>query len=112
MGYAVYEEGGRWCGYGVPAICDMPGCDAHIDRGLAYKCEEHTAYNKDGIDEVVGEGCGLFFCGDHRYESHDAAVPSPDTEEWIRHMLVDFSWDQWRRANRDKLTALLDQLPT
>ena len=54
MGYGVYEREGRWCGYGVPATCDFPGCGASIDRGLAYLCGGQG----DG-------GCGLFFCGSH-----------------------------------------------
>ena len=38
MGYACYERNGRDQGYGVPAKCDHPGCDADIDRGIAYAC--------------------------------------------------------------------------
>ena len=43
MGYQVYEDSktGRWAGYGVPAECDRPDCATKIDRGLAYRCEDH-----------------------------------------------------------------------
>ena len=43
MGYQVYEDSktGRWSGCGVPAECDRPDCATKIDRGLAYRCEDH-----------------------------------------------------------------------
>ena len=43
MGYQVYEDSktGRWSGYGVQAECDRPDCATKIDRGLAYRCEDH-----------------------------------------------------------------------
>lgn len=102
MGYAVYEDWDardrgvtRWAGYGVPAICDMPGCDEEIDRGLGCKCER----------------CGLFFCGEHLYltcpDTHNGLTPKPDTAEWERHMLTDESWQQWRDENPGLVDALL-----
>lgn len=59
MGWQVGYDGNwkRDIGYGVPAICDRPGCGADIDRGLGYVC---------GGEPYGGEhGCGLFFCGEH-----------------------------------------------
>ena len=32
------ENWKRDIGYGVPSICDHPGCTARIDRGLSYVC--------------------------------------------------------------------------
>jgi hypothetical protein len=40
----------RDIGYGVPAICDRPGCGEAIDRGLSFVC---------GGEPYGGEkGCG------------------------------------------------------
>lgn len=52
------DSKGRPIGYAHEATCDHPGCDAAIDRGLAYACGgEH------GEDEVSCEG---YFCEKHR----------------------------------------------
>ncbi|WKW86104.1 hypothetical protein SEA_JONJAMES_130 [Gordonia Phage JonJames] len=115
MGWAVGFDSnwGRDIGYGVPSICDQPGCDERIDRGLAYVC---------GSDVYGGEyGCGLFFCLDHlRYvvveeEGPDGEdlmgmpavcdrctwgkkphTPTDDTREWMEWKLTDESWEPWR----------------
>lgn len=118
MGYAVYNHGDRWAGYGVPAECDWPDCREKIDRGLGYKCEDHGGYklilnreeiSYDRFDEeddaeeewVETEGCGLFFCEKHRSQTdqHANIEPKPDTQEWIDHMLTDESWQDWRNEN-------------
>ena len=116
MGYGVYFRDGRWAGYGVPAICDHPGCGASIDRGLAYRCGEEPGSDK---------GCGLFFCSNHLWISatdDDPQMcerccdedpqfdPTPDTSEWITHMLGDDSWVQWRNENPEKVAAMRDAL--
>jgi len=75
----------RDVGYGVPAVCDYPGCGARIDRGLSHVCG-------DGI--FGGDtGCGLYFCGKHLWfnpqrcdrctEGKDPFEPTPDVEEWV-----------------------------
>lgn len=59
MGWSIGYDS-KWkrdIGYGVPASCDYPGCDAEIDRGLSYVC---------GGEPYGGEvGCGLYFCAAH-----------------------------------------------
>lgn len=107
MSWAVGEFKGRDIGYGVPAICDHPGCGASIDRGLSYVC---------GGQPYGGEqGCGLFFCSDHLQAagkprdyaplckrcSHGRTPfkPTPDVPEWIHHKLTDASWAPWRAEN-------------
>lgn len=104
MGWSVGEFKGRDIGYGVPAICDHPGCGASIDRGLSYVC---------GGEPYGGEhGCGLFFCYEHRrhagarrdnaplcsrcYSGRQPFEPTPDTPEWVKHKLTDESWAMWR----------------
>ena len=113
MGWAVgYDDNwGRWIGYGVPATCDYPGCGTEIDRGLAYVCCDQQPYGGD-------EGCGLFFCFDHpRIDGKcercaadaDPFDRTPDTAEWINHMLSDESWGEWRAANPDEEAAMRKQ---
>lgn len=113
MGYSVYEYKGRWAGYGVPAVCDEPGCAAEIDRGLAYLC--------GGTPGGGERGCGLFFCSEHLGlgpEDDDPEMcarcrgggpsiePKPDTAEWIEHMLTDTSWRMWRDQHPERVDDL------
>lgn len=101
MGWSVgYDE--KWkrdIGYGVPAYCDHPGCDAEIDRGLAYVC---------GGEPYGGNtGCGLFFCEKHgggtlcaRCERKRKPFdPKPDHPRWTHHKATDPSWDEWRKES-------------
>lgn len=106
----------RDVGYGVPAYCDHPKCDAEIHRGLSYVC---------GGEPFGGEhGCGLHFCGSHlRHRSprgEDRIVqncprcmaykspykPKPDHPTWIYHKLSDESWEQWRQENPNEVALL------
>lgn len=68
----------RDIGYGVPAYCDHPDCNAEIDRGLAYVCCKEEPQGGD-------EGCGLYFCYEHRnWESkceRCALLPSPEDDD-------------------------------
>lgn len=94
----------RDIGYGVPAICDHPKCNAEIDRGLSYVC--------GGYPYGGEEGCGLFFCSRHlffgrskgapqlcnkcmRYD-HKPYKPKPDVKEWVDWKMTDESWSKWR----------------
>lgn len=117
MGWAVgYDtQWSRDVGYGVPAICDFPGCGNAIDRGLGYVC---------GGQPYGGEhGCGLFFCWDSHLgydERGDEAVqlcpacqegrkpytPTPDTDEWVNWKLTHESWEQWRKENPEEVARL------
>lgn len=126
MSWAVgYDERHkRDIGYGVPAKCDQPGCDADIDRGLGYVC---------GGDVYGGEhGCGLFFCSDHMIftdidpndkfseeavelcercqRGEDNFEPSPDVEQWLRHKLNHESWADWRNEDPQRLVNLVATL--
>lgn len=59
MGYSYCgtDSRGRDVGYGIPATCDHPGCDARIDRGMAHAC---------GGGHGSGEwDCDQYFCSDH-----------------------------------------------
>lgn len=105
MGWAVgYDTNWqRDIGYGVPAVCDQPGCHAEIDRGLAYVCGGEP-YGGD-------EGCGLFFCDRHLVggevvvqcercaAGRDPFDAKPDVPEWVNWKLNDESWAEWRAEN-------------
>lgn len=109
MGWSVgYDsDWDRDVGYGVPAICDQPGCRAEIDRGLYYVCCGEQPYG--GV-----EGCGLYFCTGHQIgikgkcercaAGEDPFEPTPDVPEWINHKLTDESWATWR-ADHPELVA-------
>ena len=107
MGWSVGEgRDGRDIGYGVPALCDHPSCNKHIDRGLSFIC---GMINTDGEDR----GCGLHFCASHlRYSPRFGQlcfrcwprqrIPftrKPDLPEWMQHKLTDESWQRWREEN-------------
>ena len=53
------DDNGREIGYGVPAVCDFPGCGKPIHRGLAYVCGQMHG----GGDH----GCGGYFCYEHLF---------------------------------------------
>lgn len=98
----------RWIGYGVPAYCDHPDCNEEINRGLAYVCCNQQPYGGE-------EGCGLYFCGEHanfehkckRCETHKKPFePKPEHPQWVKHLLKDGSWKQWRKENPETVREL------
>ena len=106
MSWAVgYDE--RWqrdIGYGVPAICDHPGCGKKIDRGLAFVC--------GGESHGGDRGCGLYFCEDHLFcsptlpqlcqrclKQRKPFTPTPDSLLWVYFKMTDPSWEEWRREH-------------
>lgn len=120
MGWSIgYDD--KWdrdIGYGVPAYCDHPKCNAEIDRGLSYVC---------GGDVYGGEhGCGLFFCSAHRgyytETRHDHCkrcgtykppyAAKPDHPTWMQHKLSDESWAEWRAGSPRLVAAMREQLST
>ena len=108
MGWSIgYDENWkRDVGYGVPCVCDHPGCNRRIDRGLAYVCGGEP-YGGD-------DGCGLFFCEKHGggmqcercLAGGEPFEPKPDVRRWVRHKLTHESWAQWRRENPEEVAAL------
>jgi hypothetical protein len=100
----------RDIGYGVPAYCDHPQCNAEIDRGLSYVCGGE-AYGGD-------KGCGLYFCPAHLRDEHQRCQRcrhykrpypvKPDHPRWIQHKLTDDSWAQWRAENPVEVARLVD----
>lgn len=113
MSNSVYwdREQERWAGYAVPAQCDEPDCRTRIDRGLGYKCEEVVTFDDDD-DEVISEGCGLFFCEDHLYSPtcHPGVTPKGESRDWLEHILTDESWSDWRDFNPGEVARYRIQL--
>lgn len=117
MGWSIgYDR--KWrrdIGYGVPALCDHPGCGKDIDRGLAYVC---------GGEPYGGDhGCGLYFCSAHLWltprrpqrcarcvRGRKWFTPTPDTAVWLRHKLTDESWREWRDENPESVQAMEQSL--
>lgn len=96
------EKWKRDIGYGVPSLCDFPGCSEEIDRGLSYVCCDEQPYGGD-------DGCGLYFCNAHRGHGmckHDGLSPSKDTREWVNFKLTDDSWQRWREENPSEVLRL------
>jgi hypothetical protein len=121
MGWAVGFDSnwGRDIGYGVPAICDFPGCGVEIDRGLGFVC---------GGEPYGGDmGCGLFFCWENGHlayaevssgseqmvqqcpacrEGKPPFTAKPDIAEWVNWKLTDPSWQQWRDENPEEVEKM------
>lgn len=114
MSWAVgYDENWkRHVGYGVPAYCDHPKCHAEIDRGLSYVCgvEPYGQRNGDWRD-----GCGLYFCEKHgggyycprctAYKPPYKRI-KPEHPTWMRHVLADESWAEWRAENPQEVSQM------
>lgn len=136
MGYKIGYQGKfkRFLGYGIPAICDHPGCETEIDRGMGHACYEGVPYDS---------ACGGFFCSEHHenyvypdeiedlhqeelnqlgldpdedYSDIDGAVCCRHSMEkhkeaatWINFILTDESWEKWREKYTEQ-TANLKKL--
>lgn len=61
MGYGNYTlASGKEAGYMVGATCEHPGCEAEIDRGMAFACGGEPG-------EQGGGSCEGYFCYEHLY---------------------------------------------
>ena len=118
MGYEIYKVGNRWGGYGVPAYCEHPKCNEEIDRGFPYAC---------GGEPFSENGCDRYFCGKHREyhcfnagggrecvevcercDKRKSSFPyKPEHPDWVKHLLTDESWAEWRKNNPEEVKELL-----
>lgn len=131
MGYSIYKVGNRWAGYGVPATCEYPTCKNKIDRGVSYACggepfsdvgcdryfcEKHLNYN--GWNEKKGEWCRhQEDCKCETYEVCERCESNqppfeykPERSVWVKHLLKDKSWAEWREKNPEEVKKLLANL--
>lgn len=99
----------RDIGYNVPAYCDHPDCNKVIDRGLSYVCNEEP-YGGE-------EGCGLFFCPEHKFikcdrcfDNKEPFKPKPDFPQWIQWKLTHESWQEWRDENPKEVESMKVEL--
>lgn len=90
----------RWRGYGVPAYCDAAGCGAELDRGFGWICDCERCWDVDELERSI------FVCSDHTCADVDEDSLPPEHPTWIRHLLTDESWAQWRAANPERVVAL------
>ncbi len=125
MGSAVYQVGHRFGGYGVPTICEHPDCNKKIDRGISFAC---------GGEPFSEHGCDRYFCDKHfeyiyfgtngrcrhkkdcdcdpiqlceRCAKNKPPFPyKPEHPTWIKHLLTDKSWEEWRKANPKEVKEL------
>lgn len=112
MGWSIGfdEKWNRDIGYGVPAWCDHPDCNERIDRGLSYVCAN--------AEPRGGEGCGLYFCPEHKgcfvvdneelndccercFQGKEPFAPKPEHPEWLEFKATDESWAAWREAQKN-----------
>lgn len=113
MSWAVgTNKEGRDVGYGVPCKCDVPNCDADIDRGLAYVC--------GGMHDGGENGCGRYMCAAHLHygpgpiqalctpclKGAKPYPPKPDVREWIEHKLTHESWQRWRDGHPEDVEKM------
>jgi len=54
------NDHGQEIGYSVEAVCDEPGCEVAINRGLAYLC---------GRMHEDSETCHKYYCQEHLYHA-------------------------------------------
>lgn len=133
MGYQIYRVGPRWAGYGVPAICEFPNCKEEIDRGMSYACGgepfseigcdryfcsrhlQYECFKKDGSAGkcnhkrkckcecfVVCARCAAGLVEPYPYK--------PEHPTWIKHVLNDDSWKEWRKKNPQEVEELKSQI--
>ena len=55
---------GQQTGYGVSAVCDEPGCDEQIDRGLGYLCGDNYILGALHDHDFT---CAKYYCEKHLF---------------------------------------------
>lgn len=71
--YCGKDSRGREIGYAIEAVCDHPGCNAKIDRGLSYAC--------GGWHGEYDYFCEKYFCQEHLYYSDHPEAEKPVCKE-------------------------------
>lgn len=139
MGYSIYRVAKRdnpgdyrFGGYGVPTICEHPDCNEEIDRGMSfacgdepfseygcdrYFCSKHKHYtyfdpeqddgrchHEDDCDCETRNVCDRCAKGEAPFDY------KPEHPTWIRHLLRDGSWAEWRKENPDRVEELRKQI--
>lgn len=117
MSFSAYEDQSaarhgitRWAGYAVPATCDAAECVQQIRRGMDEKCGEPFTDNQGRHVDGECMGCGLFFCGAHRFGNHETAAPTLDSDEWKAHQLSCETWSRWRESHPELVAELQVEL--
>lgn len=69
------DSRGRPIGYAFEAVCDWPGCDTLIHRGLAYTCGRMHGEDVDN--------CDGYFCPDHLTSTMRGEDPMVDGQRCL-----------------------------
>lgn len=134
MGYQIYRiNNNRWGGYGVPSLCEHPSCSAEIDRGVSYACggepfsewgcdlyfcgkhlhyactEQLSAQANDEEHECTMECEHVEVCERCR-DGKESFDMKPETEQWIKHILTDESWAEFRASEPKRVEEMKRQL--
>ena len=77
------NDHGQETGYGVEAVCDEPGCEEAIDRGLAHVC---------GRMHEDSDTCHRYYCGKHLFSANVGAgggLCSRCSAEWEKSGMLE-----------------------
>jgi len=105
----------------------MTDCHEKIYRGMDWLCDQHTSYRYtdengnvvssseewDEETQIDDEGCGLYFCEKHQYETEkhtDDIQPKPDSPRWLWWIVNEDSWAKWREENPEELARYREQI--
>jgi hypothetical protein len=110
MGYARYDTAAGLAGYAVTDTCHAFGCEAEINRGMAYLCGGTPGASDEN-------GCGKWFCGDHHFgpppsvECDGLCGPCVKAWEDANPYLVAIEEDEWQRAFSDRKDLVRRDIP-
>jgi hypothetical protein len=120
-------------------VCEYPRCSKEIDRGFPYACggepfselgcdryfcSKHLYLNcfkcdgtSDHCDHEISKK-GKVTCECHcvfvckRCGAGKEPYPyKPETKEWVKHLLTDESWKEWRKKNPQEVKKLKSSNP-
>lgn len=129
MGYQIYKlNRNRWAGYGVPVWCDHPDCKEEIDRGIScacgeamsselgcdrYFCEKHRSdwyeHNPETGEKCEHKEdclCDSYLVCERCKKGELPFDEKPEHHDWVKHVLNDDSWKEWRGENEEQVKKL------
>lgn len=110
MGYSIgqskFEGKYRFIGYAVEAYCDQEGCNNVINRGMDYQCGDCQGYfcydclSQHGKVEIELDDDWKNEFGEASSGCTHNAVWKNHHPDFLRHLLTDSSWADWRAGNQ------------
>lgn len=113
----------------MPAWCEQPECKEEIDRGMSYACGGEP-FSEFGCDRYFcgkhlsmtivdntqedlkcrhGEedcDCEWIDLCERCAKGEDPFPYKPERPIWVKHLLTDESWAEWRKNNPKEVKAL------